>query len=156
MKRFLLLFALAGGVTTAAVAQQKAAAPKDKKAIEAVPMFKFEKGDVHDFGVVKEGAPAVYVFEFKNVGKAPLIIQNASASCGCTTPEWSKEPILPGKKGKVTVSYSTQGRVGPIDKTVWIQSNAALPESMKAGGRYELKIKGEVKPAGTAATTPKS
>lgn len=155
MKRFLLLLALAGGVTTAATAQN-AAAPQDKKAMEALPMFKFEKGDVHDFGTVKEGPAAVYVFEFKNVGKAPLIIQNASASCGCTTPDWSKEPVLPGKKGKVTVSYNTQGRVGPIDKTVWIQSNAALPESMKAGGRYELKIKGTVSPASTAATTPKS
>ena len=133
MKRFLLLFALAGGMTTAASAQNAAS-----------PMFKFDKGDVHDFGTIPEGPVAEYAFEFKNVGKAPLIIQNASASCGCTTPEWSKEPVLPGKKGKVVVRYNTQGRVGPIDKTVWIQSNAALPASMKAGGRYELKIKGTV------------
>lgn len=140
MKRFLLLCALAGGMTTVASAQN--AAPAAESA--AAPMFKFDKGDIHDFGTIPEGPVAEYAFEFKNVGKSPLIIQNASASCGCTTPEWSREPVLPGKKGKVVVRYNTQGRVGPIDKTVWIQSNSALPESMKAGGRYELKIRGTV------------
>ena len=70
-----------------------------------------------------------------------MIISNCNASCGCTTPEWNKEPILPGKKGKITVRYNTQGRVGPIAKSVYVTSNAALE-----GGkdRYELYIKGEV------------
>ncbi len=106
--------------------------------------FEFIGGDVHDFGTVQEGPAAEHFFEFKNVGKEPLIITNAQASCGCTTPEWPKEPILPGKKGKIMVRYNTQGRPGPIDKTVWITSNAVSDKD-----RYELRIKGTVQPAAT-------
>ncbi len=113
-----------------------------KKANPNGPKFEFIGGDVHDFGTVKEGPAAEYNFEFKNVGKEPLIISNAQASCGCTTPEWPKEPILPGKKGKILVRYNTQGRPGPIDKTVWITSNAVSDKD-----RYELRIKGTVTPA---------
>lgn len=152
MKRFLLLLALTAGITTAATAQKDSKTKDAKKntAKVAGPVFKFEKGDVHDFGKVPEGPKAVYAFKFKNVGNAPLLIQNASASCGCTVPTWPKEPILPGKTGSITVEYNTQGKVGPIDKTVWVQSNAVLPEEMKAGGRYELKIKGTVEAASSA------
>ena len=60
--------------------------------------FQFkDKNDTHDFGTIKEGSDAVHVFEFKNTGDKPLIIQNAEGSCGCTTPECPKAPILPGK-----------------------------------------------------------
>ena len=102
--------------------------------------FKF-KEETYDFGTLKEGPVATHVFEFTNVGNEPLIIQNASASCGCTTPDWPKEPILPGKKGKITVNYNTQGRVAPFNKDVYIQSNARMPEGKE---RYELHIKGTV------------
>ena len=114
----------------AAVAQKKSDAP----------IFKFEE-TTHDFGNVKEGPDATFDFKFKNVGKTPLIIQNCSASCGCTTPKWSTNPIMPGKTGVITVKYSTKGRIGTINKTVYIQSNA---ESLKE--RYELYIKGAVIP----------
>lgn len=110
---------------------------QDKKGGAA---FKF-KAETHDFGTLKEGPVATHVFEFTNVGNEPLIIQNASASCGCTTPEWPKEPILPGKKGKIVVNYNTQGRVAPFTKDVYIQSNAKNPEGKE---RYELHIKGTV------------
>lgn len=89
------------------------------------PKFKFMKGDVHDFGKIPEGPQATYVFEFKNVGNAPLIINEANASCGCTTPVWPKEPILPGKKGKISVTYNTSGRGNqPFQKEIYIKSNA--------------------------------
>lgn len=132
-----LAFASAGAVTAQTTETVKTDPAK-------APRFKFQE-EVHDFGTVKEGPNAEHVFTFKNVGKSPLIISNVSASCGCTTPNWSKEPVLPGKTGKITVQYSTQGRVGPIDKAVYIQSNAALPQGK--GERYELKIKGNVVPA---------
>ena len=106
-----------------------------------MPQVKFKNGDTHDFGTIKEGPQAEYVFEFTNVGKEPLIIQGASASCGCTTPEWPKEPILPGKTGKIMVRYNTQGRVAPFNKQVYIQSNAFVPGGKE---RYELNIKGTV------------
>ncbi len=104
------------------------------------PIFKFEE-TTHDFGNVKEGPDATYDFKFTNVGKTPLIIQNCSASCGCTTPKWSKDPIMPGKSGVITVKYATKGRIGAINKTVYIQSNA---KSLKE--RFELYIKGSVIP----------
>jgi len=105
------------------------------------PKFQFKGGDAYDFGEVAEGPVAEHVFEFKNTGKEPLIIQNANASCGCTTPEWPKEPILPGKTGKVTVRFNTSGRGGqPFDKTVFLTSNAVSDKE-----RYELHIKGTVK-----------
>ncbi|RYZ55123.1 MAG: DUF1573 domain-containing protein [Sphingobacteriales bacterium] len=113
-------------------------AKKQKKA----PKFKFKGGETFDFGEVKEGPEAEHVFEFTNTGKEPLIIQTASASCGCTTPEFSKAPVLPGKKGTITVRYSTQGRPGPFNKSVYISSNAVT-----AGERMELMIKGTVKAA---------
>lgn len=106
------------------------------------PVFKFEKGTMHDFGTIPEGPKATHYFEFTNAGKTPLIIQNVSASCGCTTPEWPKQPILPGKKGQIKVIYDTQGRVGPFTKDIYIQSNAMSEDGKE---RFELQIKGTVK-----------
>lgn len=125
----------------AATPQQAAPAAKDNK---NAPKFKFQE-ETHDFGTIKEGPVAETTFEFKNVGKEPLIIQSASASCGCTTPEWPKEPILPGKKGKIVVHYNTQGRVGPFTKDIYIVSNAVSEKE-----RYELHIKGTVQAAAAA------
>lgn len=126
---------------------------QDAPANKNMPQFKFKTGDTYDFGTIKEGPIAEHVFEFTNVGKEPLIIQGASASCGCTTPEWPKEPILPGKNGKITVRYNTQGRVAPFTKEVYIQSNAFVPDGKE---RYELHIKGTVVPAEQAAPTKKN
>ncbi|QHT69905.1 DUF1573 domain-containing protein [Rhodocytophaga rosea] len=78
----------------------------------------------HDFGQVKEGVQATQEFEFTNTGKSPLIISNVSASCGCTTPFWTKDPVLPGKKGKVTASYNSNGRPGMFNKSITVVSNA--------------------------------
>ncbi|MBP6624670.1 MAG: DUF1573 domain-containing protein [Chitinophagaceae bacterium] len=108
------------------------------------PIFSFVE-ETHDFGTLKEGPVVSYDFEFKNTGKEPLIIQSCSASCGCTTPEWTKTPIMPGQKGKLTVKYNTQGRVGTFNKTVYIASNAKCDKE-----RYEIYIKGNVVGEGTA------
>ena len=70
------------------------------KVVSAVnaPVIKFEE-EIYDFGVIKEGESVKYEFKFKNTGKTPLIISNAMATCGCTTPEYPKKPIKPGKSG---------------------------------------------------------
>lgn len=135
MKRlFVTLFVAALGFT--------AAHAQDAKEVNKnAPQFKFKGGDTWDFGTLKEGPVAEHVFEFTNAGKEPLIIVNASASCGCTTPEWPKEPVLPGKTSKITVRYNTQGRVAPFTKDVYIQSNAMVPDG---GERYTIHIKGTV------------
>ena len=78
----------------------------------------------HDFGQIKEnGGLAVYTFEFINKASTPIIISNASASCGCTTPEWTKAPVAPGKKGTIKVTFDPINRPGPFDKTVTINYN---------------------------------
>lgn len=79
--------------------------------------------ETHDYGTIKNGADGTCTFEFKNTGDSPLIISNAKGSCGCTVPEWPKEPIAPGAKGSIKVSYDTK-RTGAINKSVTITSNA--------------------------------
>ncbi len=144
MKKLLFTLALATISMAAAQAQTPAsaqpthAAANDKKA----PRFKFEDGEVHDFGTLQDGPDAEYIFKFKNAGKKALIISNASASCGCTVPLWPKEPIKPGHTGELKVTFHTTGKAGQLfDKTVYIQSNAASDKD-----RYELHIKGNVAP----------
>lgn len=88
--------------------------------------FKFES-ETHDFGTVNEGTQATYEFEFANTGKEPLIIQNVRASCGCTTPSYTKEPVAPGQKGKIKVVYNSSGRPGGFNKAITITSNAKTP-----------------------------
>ena len=142
MKQLFFALALVAGSSFAANAQTAAPAPDPK-----APVFQFVKGETHDFGALKEGDAADYAFEFKNVGKSPMIITNASASCGCTVPEWPKAPIAPGKKGKITVHFDTKGKSGPFNKSIWIESNAVPSKGQQ---RYEIQIKGTVNPA-TAA-----
>ncbi len=79
----------------------------------------------YDFGTVKEGTVVDHVFMFKNTGKAPVILSQVSASCGCTTPDYTREPILPGKEGEIKVSFNSQGQVGKQQKIVTISSNAS-------------------------------
>ena len=89
------------------------------------PRFEFSNNNAYDYGeLIEDNEPSPHEFEFTNVGKSPLIISEAHGSCGCTVPSFSKEPVLPGHKGVVTVKYSTKGRVGPFNKDVFITSNA--------------------------------
>jgi hypothetical protein len=96
------------------------------------------KADIHDFGTIAEGPAADHVFTFTNTGKEPLTIQRVQASCGCTTPEWTKDPIQPGQTGIVKASYGTGGRPGHFEKTLTVFSNA---------GTKTLTIKGDVEKA---------
>lgn len=104
------------------------------------PKIEFKEADnTIDYGrVEKNSDDGVRSFEFTNTGDAPLIITNAQSTCGCTVPSYPKEPIMPGKTGKIEVKYNMG--VGPIRKTITIESNATNYE----GGRIPLKIKGEV------------
>ena len=101
------------------------------------PKFKFDT-EVLDYGTIEHNADGNREFKFTNVGKEPLIISNAVGSCGCTTPQWPKEPIKPGGTGIIKVHYATD-RVGAFEKTVTLTSNADVPSKV-------LKIKGVVNP----------
>ncbi len=100
--------------------------------------------DAHDFGSISEGTQASYTFEVMNVGNQPLIISNVQPSCGCTTPEWTKDPIQPGQKGKIMATYNSTGRPGVFNKVISISSNAIESSRM-------LTIKGFVESKETAA-----
>ncbi|MFM7218227.1 MAG: DUF1573 domain-containing protein [Bacteroidota bacterium] len=96
------------------------ASSPDKK--DMVPVITFEN-PVHDFGKLTKGEKVSYAFKFTNTGTGDLIIRHAQASCGCTVPEWPKEPLAPGAGGLITVTFDSEGKSGLIEKTVTIISN---------------------------------
>ena len=85
------------------------------------PEIKFEE-TTHDFGEIKQNVKVETSFVFKNTGKVPLVISNASSSCGCTVPEYPKEAIAPGEKGEIKVEYNGSGK-DAITKTVTLTTN---------------------------------
>lgn len=133
----------------------------------------------YDFGKIKQGEKANYEFKFKNTGKFALVITNAQASCGCTTPFYTREPVEPGKEGSIKVMFNSDGKFGKQDKTITITSNAknspmvlhmtgevldkngktmANPfekANAKSGAESDSKKPAVVNPAKTAAPTNK-
>lgn len=149
MQKQVIVALLCLAVCTGASAQEKnakAATGTEEKKQPEPGKFKFEE-ESHDFGEIMEGPSAECDFEFRNVGKSPIIITQAKGSCGCTVPKWPSEPILPKHKGKIHVTFNTQGRVGPINKDVIITSNAQQ-------NPMKLHITGYVKPAAENAIRP--
>lgn len=104
---------------------------------EAFAQIKFDQTN-HDFGEIAEGTLAKHVFKFTNTGKVPLIIKDARGSCGCTVPDWPREPISPGKDGVIKVQFNSQGRSGVQTKTVTLTTNTQE-------GVQTLQIKAKVK-----------
>ena len=91
----------------------------------------------HNYGTIEKGGDGNCEFEFTNTGNEPLVLVNVRASCGCTTPEWTQKPVMPGKTGIIKVRYNTNN-VGGFSKTVTVQSNAI------DSPRTVLRIKGNV------------
>lgn len=129
---FLAAFAL---MATVVFGQATTTAPKADVAVAAFDNQNF------DFGKIKQGVPVTHEFTFVNKGKVPLIITNAQPSCGCTIPDWSKDPILPGGKGYVKATYNAAAP-GAFDKSVTVTANVE-------NGVVLLRFHGEVVP-----TTP--
>lgn len=90
--------------------------------VAGAPVIKFDK-DVYDFGKITEGEKVSYDFTFTNRGSTPLIISNATATCGCTVPEVPKEPVAPGATSKIKVVFSSAGKMGLQDKVVTVTAN---------------------------------
>ena len=114
MKKLLLLTVMLLCGMTFAVAQKQAE-------------IKFEK-TTHDFGTFSEKNPIVTcTFAFQNVGETPLVINQALASCGCTVPEYTKDPIQPGEKGEIKVTYNGTGKFpGHFKKSITIRTNGVV------------------------------
>jgi hypothetical protein len=106
---------------------------------------KIEFEDInHDYGELAFGSDGIYEFKFTNTGKEPLVITNVKSSCGCTIPEWPKEPLGANESASIKVRYDTH-RVGTFTKSITVYSNAS-------NSPKRLFIKGRVKPAGEEIT----
>jgi hypothetical protein len=121
MKRVFATLGISIMMSFAAFAQNATPQPADNP---NAPVITFEK-TTHDYGTVTKGGDGTCEFKFKNNGIEPLILSNVTSSCGCTVPEWPREPILKGKSASIKVKYDTN-RVGPINKTITVLSNAKV------------------------------
>ncbi|NOT75531.1 MAG: DUF1573 domain-containing protein [Cyclobacteriaceae bacterium] len=128
----LVFFAALVMITTVSFSQTAAvtSAPKSEMAVANFDTQNF------DFGKIKVGVPATHEFTFTNKSKTTMVISSVNASCGCTTPDWTKDPIPPGGTGFVKATYNAAG-VGAFDKSVTVMANVE-------GGVVMLRIHGEV------------
>jgi len=101
-----------------------------------LPFFEFVE-EVKEFGTITQGETVSMTFRFRNVGESDLIISSAQGSCGCTVPEWPKEPIKPGAEGVISVTFNSTGKQGLQNKTITLVANT-IPNTKV------IAIKGEV------------
>ena len=95
-------------------AQDKPATSKDSIVFAAT---------THDYGTIVQSSDGSCVFAFTNKGKAPIVLNDVRASCGCTVPEWTRTPVAPGEKGSIKVTYNTNN-IGAFTKSITVNSNA--------------------------------
>jgi len=93
---------------------------------QAGPVMTFNE-EKHDFGDINQGDKVEHVFEFENTGNEPLIITNVQTTCGCTAPEWPRDPVAPGQSSKIKVVFNSSGKIGRQNKVITIVSNAKNP-----------------------------
>ncbi len=144
MKKVLVTIGVSFMMTFAVLAQNAAVQPVENP---NAPDITFEK-TTHDYGTVIKGGDGTCEFKFKNTGVEPLILSNVSSSCGCTVPEWPREPILKGKSASIKVKYDTN-RLGPINKTITVMSNGKTAS-------IQLRIIGNVTEAAAGAQMPQN
>jgi hypothetical protein len=150
MKKVILPLTIALFTVVGMSAQEKPAAAAVAPVNPNAPSFKFEVEE-YNFGKLEQGKSVSYDFKFKNVGKEPLMISDATATCGCTKPSFAKDPIKPGGSGVISVTFNSTGKSGTQDKAITITSNAK--ENPKI-----IHLKGDVTvpaPATTPATDKK-
>lgn len=125
---FLCFFLIIGAVAVQAQEKKTSFYETDEGEIieTAKPIFKFNE-ESFNFGELKEGDPYTHEFLFTNIGNEPLIITDVKASCGCTTPDWTKEAIPAGGTGIIKATYNTKGRPGKFTKAITVTSNAITP-----------------------------
>ncbi|MAZ55910.1 MAG: hypothetical protein CMP54_02825 [Flavobacteriales bacterium] len=111
----------------------------DDNAGAAAFEFTNEGGKVWNFGTIQQGDSPEFSFTFKNTGNEPMIISNAKGSCGCTVPQWPKEPIAPGATGEINVKFSSKGKKGSQNKTVTLTANTTPPNTkLRVTGQIEV------------------
>lgn len=134
------------GKKNAPVLTQTPPAQPDVKPEGPLPAIQFETTD-HDFGTITEGEKVIYTYKFKNTGEAPLIIQEAKGSCGCTASDWTKAPIPVGGEGYVKAEFDSNGKPNVQNKTVTVTANTWPKQTV-------LKFKAMVMPKAGSANGP--
>jgi hypothetical protein len=130
MKRILLLACFAAfAFTTQAQTAGSTGNTTNTKAPEVLQL----KETAYDFGKIQQGRPVTHNFEVVNTGKEPLLLENVQASCGCTTPEWSKDAIQPGASTTIKVGYNAANE-GQFTKTITITYNSNQFKTMTISG----------------------
>lgn len=139
-KTLLILSLMAASMSLQATEPQKTTVNVAKTQTEKSAEIKFETLN-HDFGTFSANDPVVKcVFKFTNVGDAPLIIHQAIASCGCTVPTYTKEPVKPGESGQIEVTYNGKGKFpGRFTKNITVRTNG------KETATVRLTISGDMK-----------
>ena len=135
MKRVLVTLGISTMMTFTAFAQNATPQPADNP---NAPVITFEK-TTHDYGTVTKGGDGTCEFKFKNNGIEPLILSNVSSSCGCTVPEYPKEPVKPGETASIHVTFNSAGKSNEQMKSVTMVCNTITRSEM-------LYLKGFVKP----------
>jgi hypothetical protein len=129
MKKTLLLVCFAA---TAFITQAQTAATTNTTTAKVAEVIQL-KETAYDFGKIQQGRPVTHNFEIVNIGKEPLILENVQASCGCTTPEWSKDAIQPGATSVIKVGYNAASE-GPFNKMITITYNNQQHKTMNITG----------------------
>lgn len=114
MKKSLVIIFMVFLASLSLQAQEKPVAPQDSIIFESI---------THDYGTLVQGADGTCLFTFSNRGKAPIVLNDVKASCGCTVPEWTRTPVAPKQKGTIKVTYNTNN-VGAFTKSITVNSNA--------------------------------
>ncbi len=97
------------------------------QAQETAPKIKFAVS-THEFGDIYQGDVVAHTFTFENTGNAPLVLTNVATTCGCTAPEWPREPIIPGETAEILIKFNSTGKMGIQNKVITIFSNASNPQ----------------------------
>ncbi|MBK8700128.1 MAG: DUF1573 domain-containing protein [Saprospiraceae bacterium] len=155
MRKFFFLFSfmLVGLMTQAQVDVKPTVpvtgTPEQAQVVPTKAVLTFADGNYDtdcDYGTIDYNGEPLRVVKFKNTGTEPLIIRNARGSCGCTVPNWPKEPILPGEEGQIEIRYATN-RVGKIDKRVTVTTNEEKEHIIRVIGSVNEQPKKETEQA---------
>jgi hypothetical protein len=133
--QILLLFAILSTLLGACGEKKDTSGTTDLQ--EKIPVMAMLDSTVYQFGEIEEGDIVEHAFRFKNGGRFPLIINNVTASCGCTVPEWPREPIAPDEESAIKVRFNSKGKPGQQVKTITVYANTEPAYS-------ELRLQGTV------------
>jgi hypothetical protein len=137
MKKALLLIIYAVLIVFSVSAQSAQISPAPSSNSPKAEILQFKESN-YTFGKIPQGRPVIHIFDFANTGNEPVLLENVQASCGCTTPEWSREPVAPGASATIKVGYNAYAE-GHFNKTVTIFYNNGQTKTLVISGEvYKL------------------